>query len=376
MRAGRTIQIEYQPNPPWPWVLGVSLLAIGAAFLVAGVIFRIYGLHPLQVYIGIVRVMLGSPRAIAEIFRPTIPLLLAGAGLVLAFRAQFYNIGAEGQLLAGALTGTWIALFSSLHGFWVLPTMFVAGFFSGAVWGVLPSVLKLKLRVNEVITTLMMNYIALYLVSWLVTGPWKGPSVRGFAYTDTFPDVAWLADIPGTRVHWPTLVLGIAVAAAFGFLLARTRLGFEIRVQGHNPEAARYVGMNTLRTTLLVMLLSGGAAGLAGVGEVAGIHHKLLEPMQVSLGYGYAAIIVAWLARGSPLATIITATFLGVIYNGGEILRVSYQMPFRITDVFNGLILFFLIGSERLLYYRVRWVPKLEPAGAHIPGVAARPGDS
>jgi simple sugar transport system permease protein len=376
MRQGHTVRIEYQPNPSWTWILFISLLAIGAAFLVAGAIFGIYGLHPLHVYVGIVRAMLGGPRAMAEIFRPTIPLLLAGAGLVLAFRAQFYNIGAEGQLLTGALAGTWIALFSPLHGFWVLPTMFAAGFLGGALWGLLPSLLKLRLRVNEVITTLMMNYIALYLVSWLVTGPWKGPSVRGFAYTDSFPIDAWLPYLPGTRVHWPTLVLGVGIAAAFGFLLARTRLGFEIRVLGHNPEAARYVGMNTLRTTLLVMLLSGGAAGLAGVGEVAGIHHKLLEPMQVSVGYGYAAIIVAWLARGSPLATIFTAIFLGVIYNAGEILRVSFQMPFRITDVFNGLILFFLIGSERLLYYRVRWVPRPKPAGAQIPGVAPRPGDS
>jgi len=160
-------------------------------------------------------------------------------------------------------------------------------------------------------------------------------------------------------------VLGIALAAACAVLLGRTRLGFAIRVQGENPEAARYVGINALKTTLLVMLLSGGAAGLAGVGEVAGVHHKLLDPNQVSLGYGYTAIIVAWLARGKPLSTLVTATLFGLIYASGDVMQVSLQMPFRVTSVFNGLILFSLIGSERLLAYRVRWAPaRLTPAPA------------
>jgi simple sugar transport system permease protein len=131
-------------------------------------------------------------------------------------------------------------------------------------------------------------------------------------------------------------------------------LGFQIRVLGQNPTAARYAGIDPLRTTVAAMMVSAGAAGLAGVGEVAGIHHKLLAPEQISLGYGYAAIIVAWLARGSPLASILTALLLGLIFTSGDVMKVTLQMPFRVTDIFNGLILFFLIGSERLLQYRVR----------------------
>lgn len=357
MRPFGPLRIERDAEPSWARTLLVSVLAITAAFLLAGVIFWAYGVSPLRAYRVIIADTLGDPRAVPEILLPAMPLLLAGVGLVLAFRAQFYNIGAEGQLLAGTVAATWVALFTPTPGPLMLPVMFLTGFFAGALWGLLPSLLKLRLNVNEVITTLMMNYIALYLVSWLVTGPWKGPSVRGFAYTDTFPDPAWLPYLAGTRVHWPTLVLGIVLAALAAFLLNRTRVGFEIRVQGQNPDAARYAGVNPLRTTLLVMLLSGGLAGLAGVGEVAGIHHKLLDPTQVSLGYGYVAIIVAWLARGNPLAVIVTATFFGLIYSSGDVMQVSLQMPFRVTDVFNGLILFFLIGSERLLQYRVRWVP-------------------
>lgn len=361
--------IDPRPDPPWFWVLTVSVLAITAALVGAAVIFWAYGISPIHAYATIAEGVLGDPRALPEILRPAIPLLLIGTGLVLAFRAQFYNIGAEGQLLAGTIGATGVALFVPVPAPWLLPAMFVAALIAGALWGLVPALLKLKLSVNEVITTLMMNYIAIYLVSWLVTGPWKGPSVRGFAYTDTFVDAAWLPLIPGTRVHWPTLVLGLVLAAALAYLLARSRLGFEIRVMGQNPEAARYAGISPLRTTLLVMIISGGAAGLAGAGEVAGIHHKLLDPTQVSLGYGYAAIIVAWLARGSPLAAIITATLLGLIYSSGDVMKVSLQMPFRVTDVFNGLILFFLIGSERLMYYRVRWAPR--GGGQTAPDVVA-----
>jgi len=354
-------------DPAGWWILAVSALAIGAAFMAAGGIFWAYGVNPVHAYAVIARDALGAPGALPEILRPTIPLLLVGVGLVLAFRAQFYNIGAEGQLLAGTVAATWVALFTPVRGGWAIPVMFAAGFVAGALWATVPSLLKLRLNVNEVISTLMMNYIALYFVSWLVTGPWKGPSVRGFAYTDMFPQAAWLPLIPGTRVHWPTLALGVALAAACAVLLGRTRLGFEIRVQGENPDAARYAGINQFRTTLLVMVLSGGAAGLAGVGEVAGVHHKLLDPNQVSLGYGYTAIIVAWLARGKPLATILSATLFGLIYSSGDAMQVSLQMPFRVTDVFNGLILFFLIGSERLLAYRIRLAPPRAVAAAESP---------
>jgi len=351
------VLVERRTASSWSWTLGVSLLALLIALALAGIIFWSYGVAPLRAYGVIFRGTLLNVRALPEIVRNAIPLLLAGVGLVLAFRALFWNIGAEGQILLGATAATWVALFSPVPDGWKLLAMFAAGFVSGAVWGLIPALLKLRFAVNEVISTLMMNYIALYLVSWLVHGPWKGPEMRGFAFTNAFPDAARIPTIADTRIHWPTLLLGVALAAAVAFLLARTRAGFEIRVQGENPEAARYAGIDPLRTTLLVMLLAGGAAGLAGVGEVGGIHHRLLDPNQISLGFGYAAIIVAWLARGNPLAAIGTALFLGFIFASGDVMRVALQMPARVTDVFNGLILFCLIGSERALSWRVRWAP-------------------
>ncbi len=356
--------LEPDPSPSLPRVLGVSALAIACALIAAGLVFVPYGISPLRAYAEVYAGTLGSRQAAPEILRQATPLLLAGVGLVLAFRAQFWNIGAEGQLLAGAVAATGVALFVPLPGPVLIPAMFAAGFLSGAAWGLLPALLRLRMEVNEVISTLMMNYIALFSVEWLIHGPWKGATAYGFAYTDAFPEAARLAFIPGTRVHWATLAIGVALAAGIAFFLARTRLGFEVRVLGQNPLAARYAGIPALRTTVAAMLLSAGAAGLAGVGEVAGIHHRLLAPGQVSMGYGYAAIIVAWLARGSPLAVVLTALFLGLVFTSGDVMKVALQMPFSVTHVFNGLILFFLIGTERLLYYRVRWAPSQRRQGA------------
>lgn len=356
MRRLGPIVVERAAVPSGAWVLAVSAGAVAAALAATAVLFWSFGLSPADVYGAIFAGTVADPRAAPEIVRQTIPLLLCGVGLVVAFRAQFWNIGAEGQLLAGAVGATGTALFLP-PGPWAIPLLFGAGFAAGALWGMLPAWLRLRLEVNEVITTLMMNYIALFVVEWLIHGPWKGRGVFGFAYTDTFPEAAWLPVLPGTHVHWPTLLLGLLAAGGVAFLLARTALGFEIRVLGQNPHAARYAGIDPVRTSLAAVVLSAGLAGLAGAGEVAGIHHKLLSPTQVSSGYGYAAIIVAWLARGSPLAAVLTALFLGWVFTSGDVMKVSLQLPFQVTLMFNGLILFFLIGSERLLGYRVRWTP-------------------
>ena len=341
-------------------VLGVSLLAILAAMGAMAIIFSAYGVDPLRAYAVIARGTLGSRFGVMQMLRRAIPLLLCGVGLVLAFRSKFWNIGAEGQLLAGAVAASGVALFSGLPDPLLLPTMFGAGFLAGAVWGMIPALLKVKLQVNDVISTLMMNYIMIYIVAWLIHGPWKGPTMRGFAYTDTFPRAAWLPLIPRSMVHWPTLVIGVAAALLMTLLLSRTRLGYELRVVGESPDAARYAGIDFLKVSLVVMLLSGGLAGLAGVGEVAGIHHKLLNPLHISSGYGYTAIIVAWLARGSPLAAIITALLFGFIFAAGDVIRVTLQIPFQVVGVFSGLILSFLIGIELLMYWRVRLLPKGE----------------
>ncbi|WP_456410603.1 ABC transporter permease [Oceanithermus sp.] len=342
--------------PPGRVVL-VSTVALVLAFLSAGLVFWAYGVSPWAAYRTIFVETLLSPSGFAEGVRRAIPLLLAGVGLVLAFRAQFWNIGAEGQLLLGAVAAAGVALFVPLPDALKLPAMFLAGFVAGGLWAAVPALLKLRLGVNDVLTTLMLNYVAVYLVEWLIHGPWRGRTAFGFAYTDRFPDAAMLPLLPGTYVHWPTLLIALLAAVVAAFVLNRTRWGFPVRVIGDNSEAARYARMPIFWVVFAVALVSGGLAGLAGVGEVAGVHGRLLGAYQISLGYGYTAIIVAWLARGNPLGAVLTALFMGLVFASGDVMKIVLQMPFRVTDVFNGLILFFLISTERLLYYRVRWDP-------------------
>jgi general nucleoside transport system permease protein len=348
------IRLEVDPRPSRLKLPGVYLGALALALMWVGSVFAAYGVGPLEAYRTLLEGTLADPQGLAEVLRRTIPLLLMGSGLTLAFRAHFFNIGAEGQLLLGAMAGGAVALFlppSALS----LPLMFLAGALAGGIWALPASWLRARLGVHEILTTLMLNPVASYLIIYLINGPWRGEQVRGFTYTDEFPEVARLPLLEGTLVHWPTLILGVLLAVVLQVLLTRTPLGYELRVVGENPRAARYAGIPVPRVVLLMGLLSGGAAGLAGVGEVAGIHYRLLEPAQVSLGYGFTAVIVAWLARGHPAWVLLTAPFMGVILAGGDLLKINLNMPFRIIDVFSGVMLLCLIAGEALVRYRVRW---------------------
>lgn len=347
--------IERKQTPSRLSVIGVSLLAILLGLLVASIIFVVYGINPWEAYREIGVATLGSRFGLLGILRRSIPLLLVGIGLVLAFRTKFWNIGAEGQLLAGSVGATAVAIFSGLPAPWIIIVEFVAGFVAGALWGLIPALLNQTLKVNDVIATLMLNYVMIYLVKWLIFRPWKGSGMRGVPSTNLFPGRAQLPMIPRSNVHWPTLLLGLAAAFITAFIISRTGVGYEIQVLGGNTEAADYAGINTFWVVLFVMTISGGLAGLAGVGEVAGIHHKLRAPTQISMGYGYTGIIVAWLARGNPIVVIFTSLLFGLFFAAGDVMEVALGMPFQVTHVFNGLILLFLIGSEFLMYYRISW---------------------
>ncbi len=345
--------LEPRSKPSAKFTFGVSLFAIVVALILTGILFALFGVNPLVAYQTILEKNILNFRGFTEVLRRTIPLLLCGVGLVLAFRAQFWNIGAEGQLLMGAMAASGVALFLPLPAILVIPLMFIAGFIAGGIWGFISAFLKVRLGVNEIITTLMLNYIAIYLIRFLVTGPWQGKSGRGFPETEKFVRETYLPLLGTTRLHYPTLILGILLTLFIFFLLWRMTLGFDIRVMGESPQAAQYAGINLFKTTILLVLLSAGAAGLAGVGEVAGIHHKLLEPNSISLGYGYTAIIVALIARGNPLAVIPTALFFGLIFASGDVMKVSLKLPAQMVDVINGLILLCMICAEPLLRYKL-----------------------
>ena len=280
---------------------------------------------------------------------------MIGSGLTLAFRAKFWNIGAESQLLMGAMFGTWVGLNWGPHlpAPVIVPLMFLAGFVGGALWGLIPAILKVKFSINEIITTLMLNYVCNEFIKFLIVGPWRGKTKHGFPYTDDLPVSATLSLIPGSRIHYVTLLLALATVIILGIAVYRTRFGYEVRVIGENPDAAKYSGIDFFRTTLIIMIISGGVAGLAGVGEVAGIHHYLSYPESISSGYGFTAIIVAWLAKLNPFYVILSALFFAGILVGGDAIQISLGLPAATVQIFNGTLLVFLIMGDFFLKNRV-----------------------
>jgi simple sugar transport system permease protein len=328
--------------------------SVVCGLIAVGIVFAASGANPFYALYRIFSGSFGSRYGLGETITKAIPLILIGAGLTVAFRAKFWNIGAESQLLAGATVACWLGLNLPLPGPLLVPSMFLAGALAGALWGVIPALLRVRLGVNEVITTLMLNYIGAELITALITGPWKGATQQGFPYTDNLPDAATLAVVPGTRIHLVTLFVALGCAILLFVLVQRTRFGYELRVVGENPEAARYAGINFLRVAVVMMAISGGAAGLAGVGEVAGIHHHLTYPGNISAGYGFTGIIVAWLAKLNPVAAILSAVFFAGILVGGDAIQISLGLPAATVQVFNGTLLFFLIGGDTFLRNRLR----------------------
>ncbi len=280
----------------------------------------------------------------------------------MAFRAKLWNIGAESQLLMGAIFGTWVGLNwgPQLSAAVVIPLMFLAGFVGGALWGLIPAVLKIKLSINEVISTLMLNYICNEFITLLIVGPWRGQTKYGFPYTDDLPTSATLSLIPGSRIHYATFLIAIAMVIVLGIVIYKTRFGYELRVIGENPDAAKYSGIDFFKTTLIIMAISGGVAGLAGIGEVAGIHHYLSYPESISSGYGYTAIIVAWLAKLNPFYVILSAFFFSGILVGGDAIQISLGLPAATVHIFNGTLLVFLIMGDFFLKNQItlQWRPK------------------
>jgi len=340
--------------------VGILILSLLAGLLAVSVIFLFNSINPFYALGKIFFGSFGSLYGIQETITKMIPLLLIGAGLTFAFKAKFWNIGAEGQLLLGAILATWIGLHlgNSMPRIIVIPVMFIAGFIGGGLWGAIPAWLKVKYKINEVISTLMLNYIIAQFVQYLVYGPWKGKSQWGFPYTDNFSESATLPMIPGTRIHYWTLILGIIFSIILFIILKKSKFGYKLAVIGENPDAGKYGGIDSFKTIMIAMIVSGGLAGLAGVGEVSGIHHHLTYPWTISAGYGFTAIIVAWLAKLNPLVVILTSFFFGGILVGGDAIQTSLGLPFATINVFNGLILFFLIMGDFFLEYDIKIINK------------------
>lgn len=351
-----TVRLEQRLEVPGWLPLLTSLGSIVFALLVGALILAFVGGDPVNAYVHIFKAAFGDVGVFSDTLVKASPLILTGLACTMAFRMRLWNIGAEGQFFLGAFGATFVVqqVFKPDTSPWIfLPTMAVAGFAAGAAWGFIPGFLKARFNVNEIITTLMLNYIAVFWNDFFIYGAW---SDRGFQLTPVFPRTAWLPrladyarqvkEFSGLTLHLG-LVFGLIATVVVWYLLTRTRWGYEIRLIGNNPNAARYAGINIMRNIVGVMMLSGGLAGLAGMAEVAGVVHRLQD--QISPGYGFTAIIIAWLAKLNPWAIIPVAILFGGLLIGSREIQ-----PSGLARMLQGIILFALISSEVLNRYQIR----------------------
>jgi len=348
------IAIERRLNPSTWASWGGLALSILLALIMGGIVFFMVGANPLKAYAVMAAGAFGNLYNISEVLVKAIPLILCGLAVAISAKILIWNIGGEGQLAVGGIGSAAIALFLSPHlpSFLVLPLMVLAGFVAGGLWASISGFLKARIGVNEILTTLMLNYVAIYWLEHLYFGPWRDPTGMGFPGTAIFPESAWLPRFPQTRVHLG-LVFGIVAAILLQVILWRTRWGYEIRVIGENPKAARLARMKTTQYILWVMFVSGGLAGLAGMAEASGIHYRLQQGLAV--GYGYIGIIVAWLSKLHPTGLILVAIFLASLLVGGDQLQSVMHLPSSVGLVLEGTLLFFVLGSDFLSRYRIRW---------------------
>ncbi len=360
------IQLEPRPEEPSRWLpFIVSLGAIVVALLFGAVVISFAGGDPFRSYAHIARASFGNLGVFSDTIVKATPLILVGLACSVAFRMRLWNIGAEGQFFLGALGASAVVLIPLLPQDaprWLfIPTMIVVGALAGALWGFVPGFLKARLNVNEIITTLMMNYIAIALVNFFIFAVW---SERGFQMSPMFPKNAWLPRLADFAKQAPIfrgltthlgLLFGLVAAVVVWFILYRSRWGYEIRLIGDNPRAARYAGINISRNIILVMMLSGSLAGLAGVSEISGVVHRLQGA--ISPGYGFTGIIIAWLAKLNPFAVILVSVLFGALILAGREIQ-----PSGIPKMIQGIILVCLIASDFLIRYRVRILSVTEEA--------------
>ncbi|MGD0613164.1 MAG: ABC transporter permease [Anaerolineales bacterium] len=332
--------------------LGSGLLALIVALLVMAVMISAAKINPLEAYLALVKGSLGSLNGISETLVRATPLIFIGLGIAIAFRGGMWNIGGDGQLYLGALGATIVGVY--------LPPMppvihitieLLSGFIFGALWAAIPAYLKMRRGTNEIVVTIMLNYIAEFLISYLVAGPMKDntrlipvPESRQIAASAVLPIF-----IPHTQIHAGFL---IAIAAAFvvWLIIERTVLGYEIKAGGENAEAARYGGINVLRMGFVAMVISGGLAGIAGMSEVAGVHYYLMDG--ITPGYGFLAIAVALFAGLNPLGVVLSALFFGALMVGAESMQSAVGVPVATIYLLEGLVIIFVLARRVLSRHR------------------------
>lgn len=355
--------LEPRASVPLSLTLMVPVTAIILTLFIGGLIFGFLGYNPAEALYEFFIAPLSRPDQIGNLLVKACPLIIIGTGLVFCYRANVWNIGAEGQLVLGAMGAGWVALsFPDAQSPLLLFAMAGAAMLAGGLWGAIPALLKVRFRTNEILVSLMLTYVAALLLDWIVRGPWRDPMSFGFPLTKTYPDAGLIPALilPGIgrlgQLHWG-VIFAFLIAIGGWFYLSRMLPGYQIKLMGDAPRAGRFAGFSQSRTTISVLVISGALAGLAGMVEVSA-NIGQLQP-NVSFGYGFTAIIVAFLARLNPLAVIVAGLVIALAELGGDTAQISMGIPKVVTGIFKGILLFMLLAGETLTRYRLVRVSRL-----------------
>jgi general nucleoside transport system permease protein len=351
------LALERRTTPSRSLRVGAPLLALALTVLISAPVLLLAGLNPVTTLRIFFLTPLSTANGLSELLLKASPLILIALGLTVGFRANVWNIGAEGMYTAGAICAAWLALrFGDSPHAWLLPAMMVAGALGGAAWAVIPAFLKTQANTSEILVSLMLNYLAALSLSYLVNGPMQDPNGLNYPQTALFgPAALFWTPFAGMRLNASVLITAVAVVAAW-VLLERSFLGFQLSVSGAAPAAARYAGFDHKRLIWVSLLISGGTAGLAGMMEAAGPLGQL-TPV-ISPGYGFAAIIVAFIGRLRPLGIVLGGLLLSLLYLGGEAVQMSLNVPSSLSRTFQGTLLLSLLAADVLILYRPRVLPR------------------
>jgi simple sugar transport system permease protein len=330
----------------------LPLAAILVALVLCSFLVWLTGVNVLDAYSILFLSTFRSGYDIEDTLVKAAPLLFTGLAVAVAFRAKFWNIGAEGQLMAGAIAACWIGERLWLPAFSLVPLMIVAAAVFGALWALLPAILKVRLKVDDVVSTLLLNFIMLYGVTALLEGPWRDPK-SGYPNSPSIRPEAEFPILFGHQLHLGVF-LALSAAIVVWWMMSRTTLGFAIRAVGHNPAASNYAGLPVSRVIIAAALISGALAGLAGAGEVGGVRYQVTADL--TSGYGYAGIVIATLAELNPIGAIPAALFFAIIFNGAGTMSRSLGVPIYLADVIQGTALMTMVAMRLFATYRFRWV--------------------
>ena len=347
------LKVERAPAPVWMRTL-IPIIAIPVTFIITSLIILADGANPFTAYYHFIISPLAGKTSAIEVLVKSTPLLLTGAAVAFAFNSGYWNIGAEGQLYAGAIAAAWVGMILKDVSPWIgIPAMVLGGFTAGMLWAFPPAILKVKLNVDEVVTTLLLNSVVLFVTSFLLNGPWRDPISMWPQSPEIAAGTVFFKLIPRTRLHFG-FILAIVIIIIEWFVIKRTSFGLKMRAIGLSKEGARFAGIKVNKTMLIVALVSGGIAGLAGAGEVAGIHFHLIDA--ISDGLGYSGIIIATLGGLHPFGVGIAALFIGLIDTGAQTVSRVMGVPVYLGDVVQSTLLLVTLSMFVLQNFRIRRV--------------------